>query len=188
MNMKASLSYDDVLLVPAYSEILPGDVSVKTRLAGDLTLNIPILSAAMDTVTEEQLAIAIALEGGAGVIHRNLSPEEQGRQVAAVKRYLNWVIESPFTVYQNQTIEAVRQVINKHHISGLPVLDADKNLCGIITGRDLRFCRDDTLTVADVMTRDPVVEHGTPTTESAQERAGSIRASHGAIAAPPWSA
>ncbi len=168
--MKESLSYDDVLLVPAYSEIVPGDVCVKTRLAGDLMLNIPLVSAAMDTVTEEKLAIAIALEGGAGVIHRNLSPEEQGRQVAIVKRYMNWVIESPFTVYQNQTIKDVREVINKHGISGLPVLDSDDRLCGIITGRDLRFCRDDTLKVSDIMTRDPVVEHGTPTTESAQEK------------------
>jgi IMP dehydrogenase len=170
MNLKESLSYDDVLLIPAYSEILPGDVSVKTRLAGDLTLNIPLLSAAMDTVTEERLAIAIALEGGAGVIHRNLTPEEQGRQVASVKRYMNWVIESPFTVHEDQTINAVREVINKHGISGLPVLDSKEKLCGIITGRDLRFCTDNSLKVADVMTKDLVVEHGTPTTESAQEK------------------
>ena len=95
MNMKESLSYDDVLLVPAYSEVLPGDVSIKTRLAGDLNLNIPIISAAMDTVTEGKLAIALALEGGAGVIDRNMTPEEQGKQVADVKRYLNWVIELP---------------------------------------------------------------------------------------------
>ena len=168
--MKESLSYDDVLLVPAYSEVLPGDVSVKTRLAGDLTLNIPLISAAMDTVTEEKLAIALALEGGAGVIHRNLTPEEQGRQVAGVKRYLNWVIESPLTVRENQTIEAVRHIMREYGISGLPVVDSEEKLCGIITGRDLRFCRDDTLKVADVMTRDPVVEHGTPTEESAQEK------------------
>lgn len=170
MNLKESFSYDDVLLVPAYSEILPGDVSVETRLAGNLTLNIPLISAAMDTVTEEKLAIAIALEGGAGVIHRNLAPEEQGRQVASVKRYLNWVIESPFTVYRDQTIEEVREVIRKHHVSGLPVLDADDRVCGIITHRDLRFCRDETLRVADVMSHDPVVEHGTPTPESAQAK------------------
>ncbi len=170
MNIKESLSYDDVLLVPAYSEILPGDVSVRTRLAGDLMLNIPLLSAAMDTVTEERLAIALALEGGAGVIHRNLLPEEQGRQVKEVKRHLNWVIESPLTVEQNQTIRAVREIINRYGISGLPVLDEKEKLCGIITARDLRFCRDETLKVSDVMTREPVVENAFPTTESAKEK------------------
>jgi len=168
--MKEALSYDDVLLVPAYSEILPGDVSVKTRLAGELTLNIPLLSAAMDTVTEERLAIALALEGGAGVIHRNLRPEEQGRQVAEVKRHLNWIIESPLTVQHNQTIKAVREIIQKYGISGLPVLDDEKKLCGIITARDLRFCRDQSLKVADVMTRDPIVEYDVPTSDSAQEK------------------
>ncbi len=170
MNLRESLSYDDVLLVPGYCEVLPGDVSVRTRLAGDLMLNIPLLSAAMDTVTEGELAIALALEGGAGVIHRNLSPEEQARQVAMVKRYLNWVIESPLTVHKDQTISAVRNIIRKHNISGLPVVDNDKKLCGIITGRDMRFCRDDTLKVKDIMTKDPIVERGVPTPSSAQEK------------------
>ncbi|MBN1685256.1 MAG: IMP dehydrogenase [Spirochaetales bacterium] len=168
--MKESLSYDDVLLVPAYAEILPGDVSVKTRLAGELMLNIPLMSAAMDTVTEEKLAIALALEGGAGVIHRNLTPEEQGRQVAEVKRHLNWVIEAPLTVQEDQTIEAVREIMHDYGISGLPVLNGEGKLCGIITGRDLRFCTDDTLKVADVMTRDPVVVSGIPTEEIAQQK------------------
>jgi len=89
------LSYDDVLLLPGYSEILPKDCSIKTTLCEGINLNVPVISAAMDTVTEEKLAIAIALEGGAGVIHRNLKPEEQARQVGSVKRYLNWIIESP---------------------------------------------------------------------------------------------
>lgn len=170
MTMTESLSYDDVLLVPAYSEILPGDVSVQTRLAGDLMLNIPLLSAAMDTVTEEKLAIALALEGGAGVIHRNLRPEEQGRQVANVKRHLNWIIESPLTVQQHQTVDEVREIIRRYDISGLPVLNEDEKLCGIITARDLRFCRNGSLKVSDVMTRDPVVEYDVPTSESAQEK------------------
>ena len=170
MNLRESLSYDDVLLVPGHSAFVPGDASVRTRLVGDLTLNIPLLSAAMDTVTEGDLAIALALEGGAGVIHRNLSPDEQARHVAMVKRYLNWVIESPLTVHKDQTISAVRSLIRKHKISGLPVVDDDDKLCGIITGRDLRFCRDDGRKVKDIMTLEPVVEHGVPTPESAQEK------------------
>ena len=98
MKMEETLSYDDVLLLPGYSEILPRDADVRTRLAADIRLNVPILSSAMDTVTEDALAIALALEGGAGVIHRNLGPEEQAEQVANVKRYLNWIIDSPVTV------------------------------------------------------------------------------------------
>ncbi|MDR1803807.1 MAG: IMP dehydrogenase, partial [Treponema sp.] len=90
-----ALSYDDVLLVPAYSDILPRDCDIATTLCGDIHLNVPIISSAMDTVTEEKLAIALALEGGAGVIHRNLSPEEQARQISNVKRYLNWIIDNP---------------------------------------------------------------------------------------------
>ena len=168
--MKESLSYDDVLLVPAYSEILPGDASVQTRLVGDITLNIPLISAAMDTVTEDRLAIALALEGGAGVIHRNLDPNEQARHVARVKRYLNWVIESPLTVFKDQTISEVRKLISQHNISGLPVLNEKRKLCGIITGRDLRFCNDDGLKVEDIMTVDPVVERGIPTPESAKQK------------------
>jgi IMP dehydrogenase len=93
-----SYSYDDVLLVPGYSEILPRDTDVTTVIAGDISLNLPILSSAMDTVTEERMAVAIALQGGAGVIHRSLPPAEQAEQVAAVKRYLNWIIENPVTV------------------------------------------------------------------------------------------
>jgi IMP dehydrogenase len=170
MNFRESLSYDDVLLIPAFSEVLPGDVSVKTRLAGDLTLNIPILSAAMDTVTEDELAIALALEGGAGVIHRNLDAAEQARQVARVKRYLNWVIESPLTVSKDQTISAVNNLIKRHSISGLLVLDGEDKLCGIITARDLRFCNDESLKVKDVMTAEPIVERGIPTPESAQRK------------------
>ena len=170
MTLTDSLSYDDVLLMPAYSEILPAEAEVRTHLAGDLYLNIPLLSAAMDTVTEDTMAIAIALEGGAGVIHRNLDPHEQARHVARVKRYLNWVIDDPLTVHRNQAIADVRAVIAKHNISGLPVIDDNNKLCGIITGRDLRFCKDDTQIVQDIMTTDPIVERGVPTPDSAQEK------------------
>lgn len=169
-EIEESLSYDDVLLLPGYSEILPGDAVVRSRLAGDLFLNVPILSAAMDTVTEDRMAIALALEGGAGVIHRNLSPKRQAEQVAKVKRFLNWIIESPITVEKNHSIADVRRTIAASHISGLPVTDDSGRLCGIITGRDLRFCKDDSLLVENVMTKEVVVERGSPTLESAQEK------------------
>ncbi|MEW6564963.1 MAG: IMP dehydrogenase [Spirochaetota bacterium] len=167
---KEAYSYDDVLLVPAYSEVLPKECDVRTTLCADIKLNVPIISAAMDTVTEERLAIAIALEGGAGVIHRNLKPEVQAQQVANVKRYLNWVIDAPVTVTSDATIRDVKTLMDKFRVSGMPVLDADGRLVGIITGRDLRFCRDDSLSVKDVMTRNPVVEEGNPSPASAREK------------------
>jgi len=167
---KEAYSYDDVLLVPAYSEVLPKECDVRTTLCADIKLNVPIISAAMDTVTEERLAIAIALEGGAGVIHRNLKPEVQAQQVANVKRYLNWVIDAPVTVTADATIRDVKTLMDKFRVSGMPVLNADGRLVGIITGRDLRFCRDDSLSVKDVMTRDPVVEEGNPSPASAREK------------------
>ena len=170
MIIEDTLSYDDVLLLPSYSEVMPGDTVLRTRLAGNLYLNIPILSAAMDTVTEAEMAIALALEGGAGVIHRNLSPARQAEQVARVKRHLNWVIEAPVTVEKGNTIADVRRIIATYHVSGLPVTDENGKLCGIITGRDLRFCKDGTRLVKDVMTTDVVVEQGDPSIESAQEK------------------
>ncbi|MDR1909688.1 MAG: IMP dehydrogenase [Spirochaetaceae bacterium] len=170
MVFEEAYSYDDVLLLPGYSDILPRDCDVGTVLCADVRLNAPILSAAMDTVTEEKLAIAIALEGGAGVIHRNLSPGEQARQVASVKRYLNWVIDSPVTVEEDSRIRDIKQLMAKYDVSGAPVLNREGKLVGIITGRDLRFCQDDSLLVADVMTREVIVEQGTPSVESAREK------------------
>ena len=164
------LSYDDVLLLPGYSEILPRDCSIQTVLCDGINLNIPVISAAMDTVTEEKLAIAIALEGGAGVIHRNLSPEEQERQVSNVKRFLNWIIESPITVRHDAYVRDVRELVRKFGVSGLPVVDNDGILKGIITNRDLRFCRDDSFPVTSVMTEEPVVVKGEPTVDKAREK------------------
>jgi IMP dehydrogenase len=164
------LSYDDVLLMPGYSKILPKDCNVQTVLCGDIKLNVPVVSAAMDTVTEEKLAIAIALEGGAGVIHRNLTPEEQAHQVSNVKRFLNWIIDSPVTVPQDAYVSDVRALVRKHGISGLPVVDNDGKLKGIVTNRDLRFCRDDSLPVVKVMTEKLVVVEGEPTVEKAREK------------------
>ncbi|GHT75056.1 inosine-5'-monophosphate dehydrogenase [Spirochaetia bacterium] len=143
---------------------------MRTTLCAGVQLNAPIISAAMDTVTEERLAIAIALEGGAGVIHRNLSPEAQAQQAANVKRYLNWVIDSPVTVGEDALVRDVQALMQRFNVSGSPVLNSEGRLVGIITSRDLRFCRDDSLSVLDVMTRDPVVEQGTPSVSSAREK------------------
>ena len=164
-----TLSYDDVLLVPAYSNVLSGNADTRTLLVSDIYLNVPVLSAAMDTVTESALAIAIALEGGAGVIHRNLSPEIQAAHVGKVKRFLNWIIDDPVTVSPDQTIADVKKIISEYNISGLPVVKEDK-LVGIITGRDLRFCVDDRILVEDAMTKNPVVANNFPTPESAREK------------------
>jgi len=169
------LSYDDVLLLPGYSDTLPKDCDVRTTLCSGIALNMPIISAAMDTVTEEKLAIAIALEGGAGVIHRNLNPQEQALQVANVKRYLNWIIDSPVTVPENALVSDVKALIEKHGVSGMPVIGLDDKLKGIITSRDLWFCKDDSLSVLDVMTKDLVVLSGEPTVAEAQEKFGERR-------------
>lgn len=170
MIIAETLSYDDVLLLPGYSEILPRDADVRTTLAADIRLNIPVVSAAMDTVTEERLAIALALQGGAGVIHRNLRPEVQAEHVADVKRYLNWIIENPVTVEEDRTLRDVRSLMERHRVSGLPVLGPGGALVGIITSRDLRFRREDDALVRDAMTRDPVTEGGGATTQSAREK------------------
>ncbi|MDR1747472.1 MAG: IMP dehydrogenase, partial [Spirochaetaceae bacterium] len=153
IELKETFSYDDVLLVPGYSEVLPRDTDVSTVLVKNIRLNVPVISAAMDTVTEEKMAVALALEGGVGVIHRNLPPEEQARQVSHAKRYLNWIIESPVTVMEDATVSDVKELMARFHVSGLPVIDSENRLVGIITGRDLRFCRDDALSVQEIMTK-----------------------------------
>jgi len=163
------LSYDDVLLLPGYSEILPKECNTQTVLCGGINLNVPVISAAMDTVTEEKFAIAIALEGGAGVIHRNLNPEEQAKQVTQVKRFLNWIIDSPVTISENSYIRDVKALIEKFGVSGFPVVDGNDKLKGIITNRDLRFCRDDSLPVTDVMISEVFVATGDTTVEKARE-------------------
>jgi len=169
-TIEETYSYDDILLEPGWSEVLPRECDTRTRLARDVELRIPLVSAAMDTVTEERLAIALALQGGAGVIHRNLSPQEQAAQVAAVKRWINWIIEDPVTVEADRTLREVRVVMAKRGVSGLPVLDGEGRVVGIITSRDLRFRRDDDALVSDAMTRDPVVVSGAPTPESARAK------------------
>ncbi|MFT5131846.1 MAG: IMP dehydrogenase [Gammaproteobacteria bacterium] len=133
-----ALTFDDVLLVPAYSQVLPREVSLKTRLTRDITLNIPLLSAAMDTVTEARLAIAISQAGGIGIIHKNMSPEDQAREVRVVKKYESGVITDPFTVTPKTSVREVMELTRANNISGVPVVDG-KKLVGIVTSRDLRF-------------------------------------------------
>jgi len=170
MHLEETLSYDDVLLLPGHSEILPRDADVRSRLAGDIWLNAPLVSAAMDTVTEERMAIAIAREGGAGTIHRNLKPQVQAEQVANVKRYLNWIIENPVTVEDDRSIGDVRALMDRCRVSGLPLVNREGVLTGIITHRDLRFCHEDAKLVRDVMTADPVVETLAATQDSARDK------------------
>ena len=133
-----ALTFDDVLLVPAYSQVLPREVNLETRLTREIKLNIPLMTAAMDTVTESRTAIAIAQEGGIGIIHKNMSPEEQSRQVRQVKKYEAGVIRDPITVGPRTSIREVIDLTRLNDISGVPVVDGDK-LVGIVTSRDLRF-------------------------------------------------
>ena len=136
--IQEALTFDDVLLIPAYSSVLPRDVSLKTRLTRNISLNIPLLSAAMDTVTEARLAITIAQEGGIGIIHKNMSADRQAQEVGAVKKYESGVIKEPITVTPDATIRDVLELTRSRRISGVPVV-ADGELVGIVTSRDLRF-------------------------------------------------
>ncbi len=136
--IQKALTFDDVLLVPAHSTVLPREVSLATRLTRTIQLNIPLMSAAMDTVTESRLAIALAQEGGIGIVHKNMSPQAQAAEVAKVKRFESGVVKEPITVAPSMTVREVLELTRKHRISGLPVLDG-KRVVGIVTNRDLRF-------------------------------------------------
>lgn len=151
------LTFDDVLLIPAFSEVLPRDVNLKSRFSRNITLNIPIVSAAMDTVTEAEMAIAIAREGGIGVIHKNMSIDEQARQVHTVKRAENGMIYDPVTIRRGRTVGDALHMMEEYHIGGIPVVDDDQHLVGIVTNRDLRFERDMSKLIDDVMTQDNLV-------------------------------
>jgi IMP dehydrogenase len=137
--LQKALTFDDVLLVPAHSQILPRDVSLATRLTRNITLNLPLLSAAMDTVTEGRLAIAMAQEGGIGIIHKNLSPKAQAAEVARVKRFESGILKDPITVSPLMTVRDVIEITRQYKISGLPVIDRAGKVVGIVTNRDLRF-------------------------------------------------
>ncbi|WZO98453.1 IMP dehydrogenase [Isosphaeraceae bacterium EP7] len=151
------ITFDDVLLEPAYSELLPRQVETKTHLTAKIPLNIPILSAPMDTVTEAELAIALAQEGGLGVIHKNMSVEEQTREVDKVKRSENGIIVDPITLPPTATVGQAREIMRGHNISGVPITVGDNRLRGILTRRDLRFLEDNDLSIEEVMTKENLV-------------------------------
>ena len=150
-TIEVALTFDDLLLVPSASKVLPNEVSLTTRLTDTLNLNAPLVSAAMDTVTEHRTAIAMAREGGIGIIHKNMSINQQAKEVERVKKSESGMIVDPITVQENQSVAEVERIMAKYKISGLPVL-RDGTLVGIVTNRDLRFVSDDDLRVSDVMT------------------------------------
>lgn len=163
------ITFDDVLLEPAYSELLPGQVETRTQLTAKIALNLPILSSPMDTVTEAELAIALAQEGGIGVIHKNMSIEEQAREVDKVKRSENGIIVDPITLPPSATVGEAREIMRGHNISGVPITVAGK-LRGILTRRDLRFLEDNDLRIEEVMTKDNLVTAAADTSLEVADR------------------
>ena len=155
--LKEGLTFDDVLLVPAKSDVLPADICLKTRLTNRITLNIPLMSAAMDTVTEADMAIAMAREGGAGTIHKNMSIEKQAEQVDRVKRSENGVITNPIFLHPDNYVYEAENLMHKFRISGVPICDENKKLVGIITNRDMRFMVDFNVRISEVMTKENLV-------------------------------
>ncbi|MFC2391818.1 MAG: IMP dehydrogenase [Bacteroidota bacterium] len=155
--MKTGLTFDDVLLVPQYSEILPSEVNISTFLTRNIKLNVPIVSAAMDTVTESAMAIAMAREGGLGFIHKNMSIENQAAEVDKVKRHENGMILNPVTVSKEDSLIDVEKICRRYHISGLPVVDSDRHLVGMITRRDIKYLTIDSTKVEAVMTKDNLI-------------------------------
>jgi IMP dehydrogenase len=157
------LTYDDVLLVPAYSEVLPREVSIKTKFTRNITLNAPVISAAMDTVTESRMAIAMAQEGGIGILHKNMTIEAQAQKVRRVKRAESGMIIDPVTLTETATIGDAKASMREHSIGGIPIIDAAGYIKGIITNRDLRFEKDDSRPVTEVMTSEDLVTAKTGT-------------------------
>lgn len=155
--VETAITFDDVLLVPSYSEVLPNQVSLKSRLTDKITLNVPIVSAAMDTVTEADLAIALARVGGLGFIHKNMTIAEQAAQVNRVKRSENGMISDPVTLSKDHTLGEARELMAKYKISGLPVVDADNVLIGIITNRDVKYQENLDMKVEEIMTKDNLI-------------------------------
>jgi IMP dehydrogenase len=160
MKIREALTFDDVLLQPAHSAVLPADVGLVTRLTKQISLNIPLISAAMDTVTEHRLAIAMAQAGGLGVVHKNFTIEEQAAEIAKVKKFEAGMVVNPLTITPEQTLGDALDMMRTHHISGIPVVEkagnAPQKLVGILTNRDVRFASDLSQKVADLMTRDVV--------------------------------
>ena len=164
------LTFDDVLLEPRYSEVVPAEVDVSTHLTRRIRLNIPLLSSPMDTVTESEMAIALAQEGGIGIIHKNLSIERQAEEVEKVKRSANGIILNPATLPPDATLARAREIMDQYNVSGLPITQADGQLVGILTRRDMRFQENWDVPIADVMTRENLVTAtGNVTLEEAEK-------------------
>ncbi|HBU79962.1 MAG TPA: IMP dehydrogenase, partial [Muricauda sp.] len=151
------LTYDDVLLVPAYSEVLPREVNIQSKFTKNITINVPIVSAAMDTVTESRMAIAMAREGGIGVLHKNMTIEQQALKVRKVKRAESGMIMDPVTLPLESLVRDAKASMREHSIGGIPIVDSNKKLIGIVTNRDLRFEKNDDRPIADVMTSENLV-------------------------------
>lgn len=151
------ITFDDILLVPRYSDVVPAEVDVRTQLTKRIQLRIPLVSSPMDTVTESEMAIALAQEGGLGIIHKNLSVDAQTEEVDKVKRSANGIIVDPVTLAPDATIRRARELMSQHNVSGVPIVSGDGKLQGIVTRRDMRFLEGDDLKVSTVMTRDPLV-------------------------------
>ena len=169
-SLQKALTFEDVLLIPAYSEVLPKDVSLRTRLSKNITLNIPIVSAAMDTVTEYRTAIAMARAGGIGIIHKNMDIKSQADQVRKVKKSESGVIIDPIYILADATLAEAKQITDNYRISGVPVVDSHSKLIGILTNRDMRFETNLKKKVGDVMTKMPLITASVGTTlEQARE-------------------
>lgn len=167
---KVAITFDDVLLSPRFSDFVPADVTTKTQLTANIALNIPLLSSPMDTVTESEMAIALAKEGGLGIIHKNLSTEVQTEEVTKVKRSANGIIVDPVTLTPSAPVNEARRVMDQHHVSGVPIIGDDGKLAGIITRRDLRFLESNDLSIKEVMTKDNLVTAtGTVTLAEAEQ-------------------
>jgi IMP dehydrogenase len=162
------ITFDDCLLIPAKSDFVPSQADTSTRLTNNININIPIISAAMDTVTESALAIALAQEGGIGIIHKNLNVEAQAREVIKVKRSENGIVLDPVILSPDQTVRQAREVMTEQNVSGIPIIDG-KKLVGILTHRDLKFLRDDSVKINDVMTKDIVKAPADTTLEQAKD-------------------
>ena len=168
--VKEGLTFDDVLLIPAESDVLPNEVDLSTKLTKDITLNIPLMTSAMDTVTESNMAIAIAREGGIGVIHKNMTIEDQATEVDKVKRSENGVITNPFFLSPRHLAQDAEDLMRKYKISGVPICEADGTLVGILTNRDMRFLTDYSAPISEVMTKDNLITAPVGTSmEKAQE-------------------
>ena len=151
------LTYDDVLLVPAFSEVLPREVNIQTKFTKNITINVPIVSAAMDTVTESRMAIAMAREGGIGVLHKNMTMEQQALKVRKVKRAESGMIIDPVTLPISSTVKDAKDLMKEHSIGGIPIVDEEGKLIGIVTNRDLRFEKNNQRPIAEVMTSENLV-------------------------------